>query len=109
MGVNRRHTPPPPSDPSTLTIIFLFRLQPLLTEIKNDRKTVAMGVLDYINAETLEYRYNDGYMTRYGFDWRMVFFETFFRPDQIGKTEADTRPLVLLTPLQSSAISGHFY
>lgn len=72
--------------------IYKCRLQPLLTEIKKDRRTVAMGVLDYVNAETLEYRFNDGYMTRYGFDWRMVFFETFFRQDQIGKTEADTRP-----------------
>lgn len=72
--------------------IHKCRLQPLLTEIKKDRRTVAMGVLDYVNAETLEYRFNDGYMTRYGFDWRMVFFETFFRQDQIGKTEADTRP-----------------
>ncbi|KAK3096833.1 hypothetical protein FSP39_003790 [Pinctada imbricata] len=67
-------------------------LQPLLTEIKINRKTVSMGVLDYINSETLEYRFNEGYMTRYGFDWRLVFFETFFREDQLGKTEADTRP-----------------
>lgn len=73
-------------------LLYKCRLQPLLTEIKKDRRTVAMGVLDYVNAETLEYRFNDGYMTRYGFDWRMVFFETFFRQDQIGKTEADTRP-----------------
>ncbi|KAK6179901.1 hypothetical protein SNE40_012152 [Patella caerulea] len=67
-------------------------LQPLLTEIKKDRKTVAMGVLDYINAGSLEYFYNRGYLTRYGFDWNMVFFETFFRQDQIGPKDYSPRP-----------------
>ena len=53
-----------------------------------------MGVLDYVNSETFEYRFNEGYMTRYGFDWRLVFFETFFRQDQVGATEEDVRPYV---------------
>ncbi|XP_048733058.2 polypeptide N-acetylgalactosaminyltransferase 1-like [Ostrea edulis] len=83
-------------------------LQPLLVEIKKDRKTVAMGVLDYVNAETLEYRYNDGYMTRYGFDWRMVFFETFFRQDQIGKTEGDTRPGTVMVGAAYAIDSKYF-
>ena len=68
------------------------RLQPLLTEIKKDRRTVPMSVLDYINQDTLEYRFNRGYLTRYGFDWRLVFFETFFRDDQIGPTPQSPRP-----------------
>ena len=68
------------------------RLEPLLTEIKKDRKTVAMSVLDYINKDTLEYRFNRGYLIRYGFDWRLVFFETFFRKDQIGPSLTSPRP-----------------
>ncbi|KAK7115920.1 polypeptide N-acetylgalactosaminyltransferase 1-like [Littorina saxatilis] len=67
-------------------------LQPLLTEIKKDRRTVPMSVLDYINQDTLEYRFNRGYLNRYGFDWRLVFFETFFRDDQIGPTPQSPRP-----------------
>ena len=51
-----------------------------------------MGVLDYIQSDTLEYKFYDDYMTRYGFDWRLVFFETFFRRDQIGERPEDTRP-----------------
>ena len=54
-----------------------------------------MSVLDYINQDTLEYRFNRGYLTRYGFDWRLVFFETFFRDDQIGPTPQSPRPWVL--------------
>ncbi|ESP05405.1 hypothetical protein LOTGIDRAFT_103227 [Lottia gigantea] len=67
-------------------------IQPLLTEIKKNRKTVAMGVLDYVNRENFEYAYNNGYLTRYGFDWRLEFFETFFRPDQIGPEDFSPRP-----------------
>nr|KAG5702866.1 hypothetical protein BaRGS_019085 [Batillaria attramentaria] len=67
-------------------------IQPLLTEIKKDRTTVSMSVLDYVNQETLEYRFNRGYLTRYGFDWRLVFFETFFRNDQVGPTPQSPRP-----------------
>ncbi|XP_041375866.1 inactive polypeptide N-acetylgalactosaminyltransferase-like protein 5 [Gigantopelta aegis] len=59
-------------------------LQPLLTLIKSDRKTIALGTLDYIKAETLEYTWNHNYLTRYGFDWRMLFYETYFRPDNVG-------------------------
>ncbi|XP_041375854.1 inactive polypeptide N-acetylgalactosaminyltransferase-like protein 5 [Gigantopelta aegis] len=59
-------------------------LQPLLTLIKQDRKTIALGTLDYINAESFEYAWYRGHVLRYGFDWRMVFFETFFRPDNFG-------------------------
>jgi len=67
-------------------------LQPLLVEIANDHKTIAMGNLDYIQLDTMEYKYYRDYMTRYGFDWRLVFFETFFRPDQVGQLPEDIRP-----------------
>ena len=80
-----------------LNIIFLsiwLRLQPLLAAIKNDRNTIAMGMLDYIDYKTLKYSFYPGYLTRYGFDWRLVFFETFFRPDQSGPTVDDPRPWV---------------
>lgn len=66
-------------------------LQPLLVEVKKDRKTIAMGNLDYIQLDSMEYKYYLDYMTRYGFDWRLVFFETFFRNDQIGARPEDTR------------------
>ena len=68
-----------------------FRLQPLLTEVKKDRKTIALGTLDYIQSNTLEYKFYEDYMTRYGFDWRLVFFETFFRKDQVGERPEDPR------------------
>lgn len=83
-------------------------LQPLLTEIKINRKTVAMGVLDYINSETFEYRFNEGYMTRYGFDWRLVFFETFFRQDQIGPSEESTRPGTVMVGAAYAIDSKYF-
>jgi polypeptide N-acetylgalactosaminyltransferase len=51
-----------------------------------------MGMLDYINSESLEYKFAPGYFTRYGFDWRLIFFETYFRPDQIGPAKEDPRP-----------------
>ncbi|KAH9524895.1 Polypeptide N-acetylgalactosaminyltransferase 3 [Bulinus truncatus] len=59
-------------------------IQPLLTEISMDNTVVAMSTLDYVQRDTLEYKYNYDYLTRYGWNWRMVFFETFFRDDQIG-------------------------
>ncbi|CAC5387304.1 GALNT [Mytilus coruscus] len=83
-------------------------LQPLLTEVKKDRKTIAMGVLDYVNAESFEYRFNEGYMTRYGFDWRLVFFETFFRQDQIGATEEDVRPGTIMVGAAYAVDSKYF-
>ncbi|XP_071100671.1 polypeptide N-acetylgalactosaminyltransferase 1-like [Haliotis cracherodii] len=67
-------------------------LQPLLTEIKKDRKTVALGTLDYIQAETMQYTWHENYVTRYGFDWRLIFFETFFRPDQYGEGNDSPKP-----------------
>jgi polypeptide N-acetylgalactosaminyltransferase len=51
-----------------------------------------MGMLDYINSESLEYKFALGYFTRYGFDWKLLFFETYFRPDQIGPAKEDPRP-----------------
>ena len=62
----------------------LARIEPLLAQVKSDRKSFALGILDYINAETFLYDWHKGYLTRYGFDWRLAFFETFFRPDQYG-------------------------
>ncbi|KAH3814979.1 polypeptide N-acetylgalactosaminyltransferase 13-like [Dreissena polymorpha] len=72
-------------------------LPPLLAQIHKDRKTVAMAQLDYINKDTLAYEYDYGYKTRYGFDWKMLFFETYFRADQLrGKTETDPLPGVVM-------------
>lgn len=68
------------------------RLQPLLAEIKKDRHTVAMGTLDYVNAETFHYRFYEDYMTRYGFDWKLTFFETFWRNAQLaGRQPSEPR------------------
>lgn len=75
----------------TLFNPFACRLRPLLTEIKRDRKVVAMATLDYIQHDTFEYKYNENYLTRYGWDWRLVFFETFFRDDQIGPQPTEAR------------------
>ncbi|XP_059169552.1 inactive polypeptide N-acetylgalactosaminyltransferase-like protein 5 [Physella acuta] len=66
-------------------------LQPMLTEIAKDRKTVAMATLDYVQADTFEYRYNHDYLTRYGWTWTLGFFESLFRDDQIGKDERSPR------------------
>ncbi|KAL4227368.1 hypothetical protein ACF0H5_012811 [Mactra antiquata] len=72
-------------------------LPPLLNEIKKNSKTVAMAQLDYINKDTFGYEYEDGYRTRYGFDWRLIFFETYFRADQLqGKTPTDPLPGVVM-------------
>jgi len=67
-------------------------LPPLLTEIARNRTVVAMSTLDYIQADTFQYKYNDNYLTRYVWDWRMVFFETFFRPEQIKPKTTSPRP-----------------
>lgn len=62
----------------------------MLSEIVKNKKTIAMGQLDYINKESFYYKFYQGYRTRYGFRWDMQFFETYFRPDQlIGKKETD--------------------
>ncbi|XP_067665047.1 polypeptide N-acetylgalactosaminyltransferase 1-like isoform X2 [Haliotis asinina] len=72
-------------------------LQPLLVEIKKNRSTVAMGHLDYIKADTLQYDFEPGYKTRYGFDWRLVFFETFFRKNQQElRSETESLPGVVM-------------
>lgn len=72
-------------------------LPPLLAEIKKDRRTIAMTQLDYINKGTLNYEFEDGYKTRYGFDWRLIFFETYFRGDHLeGKSETDPLPGVVM-------------
>lgn len=83
-------------------------LQPLLTAVKKDRKTIAMGMLDYIDSKTLEYAHYPGYFTRYGFDWRLVFFETFFRPDQIGSNIEDPRPGVVMVGPAYAVDSKYF-
>lgn len=68
-------------------------MPPLLAEIKKNPKTVAMAQLDYVNKDTLAYEFDRGYRTRYGFDWRLVFFETYFRGDHLeGKSETDPMP-----------------
>lgn len=73
-----------------------FRLQPMLAEIAKDRKTVAMATLDYVQADTFEYRYNHDYLTRYGWTWSLGFFESLFRDDQIGQDERSPRVYVYL-------------
>ncbi|XP_052234412.1 polypeptide N-acetylgalactosaminyltransferase 13-like [Dreissena polymorpha] len=67
-------------------------LQPLLTEVKHNRKTIAMATLDYIQKDTMAYTYYKDYMIRYGFNWRLVFYEEFFRNDQVGPKPESTRP-----------------
>ncbi|KAK7009295.1 polypeptide N-acetylgalactosaminyltransferase 1 [Biomphalaria glabrata] len=66
-------------------------LEPLLTEIAKNKTVVAMSTLDYVQRDSLEYKYNHDYLTRYGWDWRMVFFETLFREDQIGPDPRNPR------------------
>ncbi|KAK3603109.1 hypothetical protein CHS0354_027893 [Potamilus streckersoni] len=67
-------------------------LEPLLFEIQKDRKTVPMAQLDYINRGNFVYEFEAGYRTKYGFDWRLVFFETYFSAIQL-KEKSDTDPL----------------
>ena len=68
-------------------------MPPLLAEVKKNPKTVAMAQLDYVNRKSFAYEYEAGYRTRYGFDWRLVFFETYFRADQLeGKSDTDPLP-----------------
>ncbi|CAL1539923.1 unnamed protein product [Lymnaea stagnalis] len=72
-------------------------LEPLLNEIVKNKKTIAMGQLDYVHRETFNYNFYPGYRTRYGFRWDMQFFETYFRPDQLtGKLDSDPMPGVLM-------------
>ena len=71
----------------------MYRLQPLLMEIKKNPKTIAMGHLDYILPDTFEYTFYPGYRTRYGFDWRLIFFETeFLKSQEKGKDITDPMP-----------------
>ena len=71
----------------------IFRLPPLLAEIKKNRRTIAMAQLDYINKATMSYEFEVGYRTRYGFDWKLIFFETYFREDHLkGKSQTDALP-----------------
>nr|KAG5692701.1 hypothetical protein BaRGS_008564 [Batillaria attramentaria] len=84
-------------------------LQPLLVEIVKDRRTVAMGHLDYILPQTFEYSFTPGYRTRYGFDWRLIFFETYFLKSQ-EKDKDVTDPLpgvVMVGP--GFAISSDYF
>ncbi|XP_041367912.1 inactive polypeptide N-acetylgalactosaminyltransferase-like protein 5 [Gigantopelta aegis] len=77
--------------------VNLHWLEPLLVEIKKNRSTIAMAHLDYIKADTMQYDFEPGYKTRYGFDWRLIFFETYFRLDQqASKSEVDPLPGVVM-------------
>ncbi|XP_076442850.1 polypeptide N-acetylgalactosaminyltransferase 13-like [Babylonia areolata] len=67
-------------------------LQPLLTEIRKDSRTVPMAVLDYVDRLTLEYKFRESEVIRYGFNWQLIFFETYFRNDQIGPRTESARP-----------------
>ncbi|PVD36225.1 hypothetical protein C0Q70_03201 [Pomacea canaliculata] len=70
-------------------------LEPLLVEIQSNRQTLAMSTLDYINAHTFEYNYYRNRTVRYGFDWRLFFFELNFRSDQEVSSPHATRPGVV--------------
>ncbi|KAK3605649.1 hypothetical protein CHS0354_032600 [Potamilus streckersoni] len=50
-----------------------------------------MGILDSIQRDSFQYNYYEGSVIRYGFEWRLGFFETYFRADHIGKTTEDVR------------------
>ncbi|XP_062608971.1 polypeptide N-acetylgalactosaminyltransferase 1-like [Saccostrea cucullata] len=68
-------------------------LQPLLVEIMDNKATIAMCHLDYIDAKTFKYSHERNYRTRYGFDWQLHFFETYFRRDQTeGKPDTASLP-----------------
>ncbi|CAC5364921.1 GALNT [Mytilus coruscus] len=56
---------------------------PLLNIIDENPKAVAMNQLDEINPNTFKYTFSKTYRTRYGFDWRLRFFETEFRQEQL--------------------------
>lgn len=84
-------------------------LQPLLTEIKKNRSILAMSQLDYIRANTMLYHFNIDYKPRYGFDWRLVFFEDYFRSDQMeGKLLTDTFPGVVMVGAGFAVNSEYF-
>ncbi|KAH9524900.1 Polypeptide N-acetylgalactosaminyltransferase 10 [Bulinus truncatus] len=67
-------------------------LPPLLAEIAKDRTVVAMATLDYIQPDTLEYKFYRDYLIRYGWNWRLGFYELYFRDDQIGPDPRQPRP-----------------
>ncbi|XP_064608475.1 inactive polypeptide N-acetylgalactosaminyltransferase-like protein 5 [Liolophura sinensis] len=86
-----------------------FWLEPLLYEIKQDRQIVALGTLDYISAKTFEYEFHSDYMTRYGFDWRLVFFETFFRRDLTWNLSPDQARAGVITVGTGFAVESDYF
>ncbi|KAK3578282.1 hypothetical protein CHS0354_010486, partial [Potamilus streckersoni] len=58
--------------------------------------------------DTLEYRYYEDYMNKYGFDWRLTFFETFFRKDEIGERPEDIRPGTVMVGAAYAIDSSYF-
>lgn len=84
-------------------------LQPLLSAIKKDRQTIAMGNLDYIQADTFEYQfYRRDHIVRYVFDWRLYFWESRFRPDQYGPTAEAKRPGAVMVGPAMAVDSKYF-
>ncbi|KAK7501657.1 hypothetical protein BaRGS_00007088, partial [Batillaria attramentaria] len=73
-----------------------IRLEPLLHQVQSDRQSVALGHLDYVQPDTFLYDWHKGYLTRYGFDWRLVFFETFFKPLTAGQDDTTPKPGALM-------------
>ncbi|KAK7009296.1 Polypeptide N-acetylgalactosaminyltransferase 10 [Biomphalaria glabrata] len=67
-------------------------LPPLLSEIARDNTVVAMATLDYIQADDLSYKFYKNYLIRYGWNWRLGFYELYFREDQIGPDPRKPRP-----------------
>ncbi|XP_052098989.1 polypeptide N-acetylgalactosaminyltransferase 13-like [Mytilus californianus] len=84
-------------------------LQPLLSVIKQDRRTIAMGNLDYIQADTFEYQfYRRDHIVRYVFDWSLYFWESRFRPDQYGPKAEDMRPGAVMVGPAMAVDSKYF-
>nr|KAG5709935.1 hypothetical protein BaRGS_029977 [Batillaria attramentaria] len=76
--------------------VNLHWLEPLLHQVQSDRQSVALGHLDYVQPDTFLYDWHKGYLTRYGFDWRLVFFETFFKPLTAGQDDTTPKPGALM-------------
>ncbi|XP_071096968.1 polypeptide N-acetylgalactosaminyltransferase 13-like [Haliotis cracherodii] len=66
-------------------------LPPLLNEIRKNNKTLAMSVLDKVDARTLQYNVAEDNVMRYGFQWKLGFYGLGFRPEQLGEQRHSPR------------------
>ncbi|KAL3865525.1 hypothetical protein ACJMK2_042901 [Sinanodonta woodiana] len=90
---------------STGTVLVFFDSH---MEVNIDWATVAMGVLDYVHRDSFHYNYNEGKLGRYGFEWSLGFFETYFRTHHIGKTAEDVRPGTVMVGAAYAIDSSYF-